>query len=117
LYNEILNEFPHIDALCFGEGEIPMVQLLDADNVKQCFTSSSAWITRDSLSEGRKPQSIFVQDLDEIPFFDYTLIDLSEYKGRSADKLSESTNVRQLSIYKCMGTCNGSALLGGQEDL
>jgi radical SAM superfamily enzyme YgiQ (UPF0313 family) len=103
LYAEILKEFPHIDALCFGEGEIPMTQLLDADTVKECFKSSSAWITRDSLREGRKPESIFVQDLDEIPFFDYTLIDLSEYKGRSADKLSESTNVRQLSIYTSRG--------------
>jgi radical SAM superfamily enzyme YgiQ (UPF0313 family) len=103
LYNEILSHFPNIDALCFSEGEIPVNQLLDAENVCSYFKSSDAWITRDSLNEGRKPQSIFVQNLDEIPFFDYSLLDLNEYKGRTVDKVSGSKEVRQLSIYTSRG--------------
>lgn len=103
LYVQILKDFPHIYALCFGEGEIPMQQLLDADNRDELFMSSPAWITRNSLKEGHNPQPIFVQDLDEIPFFDYKLMDINEYKGREADKLSESKNGRQLSIYTSRG--------------
>jgi radical SAM superfamily enzyme YgiQ (UPF0313 family) len=80
-----------------------MKQLLDVDNIDECFVSSSAWITRNSIKEGRKPQPIFVQKLDEIPFFDYQLMDLNEYKGREADKLSESKNGRQLSIHTSRG--------------
>jgi radical SAM superfamily enzyme YgiQ (UPF0313 family) len=103
LYTEILQKFPHIDALCFGEGEIPFHQLLDAENAKTCFMSSSAWITRESLKKEREPQSIFVLDLDQIPFFDYELMDLNEYKGREIDKVSGSKDVRQLSIYTSRG--------------
>jgi len=103
LYNEILNNFPYINALCFGEGEIPITQLLDAENINAYFTHSLSWITRDSIKEGRSPQGTFVQDLDQIPFFDYNLMDISEYKGREIDKLSSSKNVRQLSIYTSRG--------------
>jgi radical SAM superfamily enzyme YgiQ (UPF0313 family) len=103
LYTEILSEFPHIDALCFGEGEISMKQLLDADNANEAFISSPAWITRESCKEGRRPQSVFIQDLDEIPPFDYTLMDLNEYKGRKADQLSMPKDVRQLSIFTSRG--------------
>ncbi len=103
LYIQILKDFPHIDALCFGEGEIPLKQLLDADNTEDCFFYSTAWITRNSIKDGRHPQPLFVQDLDEIPFFDYKLMDMNEYKGREADKLSECPNGRQLSIYTSRG--------------
>lgn len=115
LYTDILSEFPHIDALCFGEGEIPMIQLLDADNPNEALMSSPAWITRENLKEGRKPQSVYIQDLDEIPPFDYTLMDINEYKGRKADQLSAPKDLRQLSIYtsrgcpfKCVFCASGS---------
>lgn len=103
LPTEILNDFSRIDALCFGEGELPMKQLLDMDNANEAFMSSPAWITRKSLKDGRKPQNVYIQDLDEIPPFDYTLMAINEYKGRKADQLSAPKDVRQLSIYTSRG--------------
>jgi len=104
LYDKILKDFPCIEALCCGEGEIPMKDLLDAQNIEAyLLLSSPAWITRDSLKEGRQPQAVFVQDLDEIPFLDYSIVNLNEYKGRWADKLSDSKNIRQLSVYTSRG--------------
>jgi len=103
LYNEVLSEFSNIDALCFAEGEIPMKQLLDAPDADEAFISCPAWITRNSLKSGRRPQSVFINDLDEIPPSDYTLMDINEYRGRKADQISGPKEVRQLSIYTSRG--------------
>jgi len=100
---EILTNFPHIDACCYGEGEIPLCELLDAINAHQHLHSSPSWITRESLQEGRKPRHAFVQKLDKIPFFDYSLIDLNDYMGRSLDKSYAQKSLREISIHTSRG--------------
>ena len=103
LSKEILTSFPYIDACCYGEGEIPLCDLVNAVDPHQYLHSSSAWITRESLREGRPPQHAFVQDLDEIPFFDYSLIDLNNYMGRSLDKSYAQKSLREISIHTSRG--------------
>jgi len=103
LSSEILASFPYLDACCYGEGEIPLLQLVDAVNAPQYLRASSSWITRESLREGRKPQHEFIQNLDEIPFFDYGLIDLSNYMGRSLDKSYAQKSLREISIHTSRG--------------
>ncbi|MGD0229658.1 MAG: radical SAM protein [Syntrophorhabdales bacterium] len=103
LANELLADFPYVDAACFGEGEIPLCQLLDADDADACFKAYPAWITRNSLRERRIPQGIFVQNLDDIPFFDYSLIDVDEYTGRAIDKVHSTPGTRQFSIHTSRG--------------
>jgi len=103
LYREILRAIPAIDAICFGEGEIPLRQLVDAENPDELFTSSPAWITRRSLEGGRVPRAQHVVNLDEIPFLDHGLLNLDDYKGREADKLSVKKGLRQLSISTSRG--------------
>jgi anaerobic magnesium-protoporphyrin IX monomethyl ester cyclase len=103
LSKEILTNFQHIDACCYGEGEIPLCQVMNAIDAPQYLQSSSSWITRESLREGRKPQHAFVQNLDEIPFFDYSLIDLNNYMGRSLDKSYAQKSLREISIHTSRG--------------
>ena len=103
LSKEILTSFPYIDACCYGEGEIPLCQLVNAIDARQYLQSSPSWITRESLREGRKPQHAFVQNLDEIPFFDYSLIDLNNYMGRSLDKSYAQQSLREISIHTSRG--------------
>jgi radical SAM superfamily enzyme YgiQ (UPF0313 family) len=103
LYKEVLNDFPYIDAACFGEGEIPICQLLDAEDMKEYFESNPSWITRNSLKKGIMPQYIFVHNLDDIPFFDYELIDLKYYTGRAVDKRYLNKTFRELSIHTSRG--------------
>jgi radical SAM superfamily enzyme YgiQ (UPF0313 family) len=103
LYSEILNNVPYIDAACYGEGEIPLCQLLDADDRNAYLKTSSAWVTQYSLDEKRVPDSIFVQNLDEIPFFDYALIDLDDYGGRETDNTTRKSTARNLSIHTSRG--------------
>jgi anaerobic magnesium-protoporphyrin IX monomethyl ester cyclase len=103
LYHEILSNFQLIDACCFGEGEIPFCELMDAENVDEYINSSTAWITRNSLQVSRKPEHVLVQNLDNIPCLDYGLINLNDYQGRSLDKSSLANTLREISIHTSRG--------------
>lgn len=76
LYNELDCWF--FDALCFGEGEKPLKDLISADETSEYLKNSSSWITKEKINSGELfvPQHDFIDDLDEIPFFDYDLIDV-----------------------------------------
>lgn len=103
LYAEILENVPHIDAACYGEGEVPMVELINALDRRGHMDESPAWITRASLAAQAPIHGIFVHDLDQIPFFDYSLIDLDDYSGRETDNTSKKSNYRNLSIHTSRG--------------
>ena len=100
---DILNEFPSVDAICHGEGEIPLCQLLDAENGYDYLENSCHWSTHQSIKMGRVPQNTFVKDLDTIPFFDYSLIDLNLYTGRALDKFRNSESNHKLNIHTSRG--------------
>lgn len=76
-YQHILRNghFAHFDALCFGEGEKPMLGLVQADDPRAYAEQSDSWITVRKLQGIFAPQHDFLQDLDEIPFYDYALCD------------------------------------------
>lgn len=67
--------FAHYDALCFGEGEKPMLGLLSAASPAAYAQQSDTWITASKLQGLFLPKHDFLADLDEIPFYDYTLCD------------------------------------------
>lgn len=70
------------DGLCFGEGEKPMLGLLQSDNPRDYMAQSSTWITRNKVlgKELFSPKHDFIEDLDEIPFFDYDLCDIEKHE-------------------------------------
>jgi len=103
LYHEILGNFKLIDACCYGEGEIPFCELVNSENRDEYLNSSSFWITHESLIQGRIPKHSFIQNLDDIPFFDYGLIDLDNYIGRSLDKSYSQKSLREISIHTSRG--------------
>jgi anaerobic magnesium-protoporphyrin IX monomethyl ester cyclase len=103
LYMEILTSFNHIDACCYGEGEIPLCQLVNSENAMNYLESSFSWVTRKSLEESRSPDYQFVQDLDEIPYFDFSLIDLKDYTGRALDKSYSQKSLREISLHTSRG--------------
>lgn len=67
--------FRFFDALCFGEGEKPMLGLVDADSPEAYANASESWITARKLEDFFVPKHDFIVDLDEIPFYDYALCD------------------------------------------
>lgn len=70
------------DGLCFGEGEKPLLGLIASDNPFDYMEKSSAWITHEKLKRDEifSPKHDFVEDLDEIPFFDYDLCDFNKHE-------------------------------------
>jgi len=116
LYGTILNDFPLIDGVCFAEGEIPLLQLIESDDLFRVLNEHRSWMTRKALVEGKVPKPTYVEELDDIPMFDYKLIDLNNYNGRSLDKrYCNNTDKRELTIhtsrgcpFKCVFCANAS---------
>jgi radical SAM superfamily enzyme YgiQ (UPF0313 family) len=95
LYDDIFAEIMEVDAICYGEGELPFKKLLE-------LQESCAWVTRDTLNKGIIPQYDFIEDLDEIPIIDFSYIDLKKYNGRSyIDK--DNKNKIEVSIHTSRG--------------
>ncbi len=121
LYENILQDFPLIDGICYAEGEIPMTDLIDSDNYKELMNSHPSWVTVESLKNGRIPVASYVENLDDIPMFSYETIDLNDYKGRAADVYNIKRGVRrELQIHTSRGCpfnctyCSNSSLHGNK---
>jgi len=82
LYKEILNEYCYIDAICFREGEIPLLQLVNSkcNNRKTLIENYKSFITKKSIEKERNPEPSFVKDLDNVVDIDYRFIDVSKYQ-------------------------------------
>ena len=82
LYKEILRDSSVIDAVCFGEGELPFKEYLLADNKKEYIANSDSWVNHEKVNtENDKNLSHnFIENLDEIPFLDYEMLNLKGYK-------------------------------------
>lgn len=83
LYSSVLEEAPSIDAICYGEGEIPILELIQAIDSTAHLSGSNCWLTRDKDIANAIPEAKFIMDLDDIPPFDYSLIDFDDYQKNS----------------------------------
>lgn len=79
MYREIFKNSTSFDALCFGEGEKPLLGLINAADKHQYFEENSSWITPKKVARGESFQHDFIVDLDEIPFYDYDICKIDEY--------------------------------------
>ncbi len=79
MYNEIFRDSDCIDALCFGEGEKPLLELIKAADKKEFLNNHQSWILREKIESKRSFKYDFIENLDEIPFYDYDLLDIAGY--------------------------------------
>lgn len=79
MYPEIFRDSSSFDALCYGEGENPMLGLVRAANKEQYINNSQSWITKDKYVNGVPFRHDFVNNLDDIPFYDYNLLNPTDY--------------------------------------
>ena len=104
LFDKILNDFPLLDGVCYGEGEIPMTDLINSDNYIECMNTHRSWVTAESLQDEKTPAASYVENLDDIPIFMYELIDINEYNSRSVDVCNKGNELRrELSIHTSRG--------------
>ncbi|ATX82969.1 B12 binding domain-containing protein [Mariprofundus ferrinatatus] len=102
-FDRMLGYCPSIDAVCKGEGEIPLADLIDTDDRSALLESHQSWITRSGLAVGKQPGHTFVQNLDDIPPLDYRTIDLNHYNSRSIDKRYIGMKKREMAIHTSRG--------------
>lgn len=79
MYKEIFVISSDFDALCYGEGEKPLLGLVRAENKLSYLDSSPSWITRKKVDEKQMFRLDFIENLDEIPFYDYGLLNTDDY--------------------------------------
>ncbi|MGB7257066.1 MAG: radical SAM protein [Pseudolabrys sp.] len=120
-YKLMLEGCPDLDAICKGEGELPLRDLLDADDPWQVIRTHKSWISRDELAANKVPQHTFIEDLDEIPPFNFSSINLDFYNSRSIDKhYAGQANKREMAIHTSRGCpflcvfCSNPSLHGRQ---
>lgn len=83
-YASIMKEQENIDGICFYEGEIPLLRLVNSENMYDFLENDKSWITRTSLSQGRIPQKTLVENLDDVTNIDYSFVDVSSYAMKEA---------------------------------
>lgn len=99
MYKEIFKSSSCFDALCYGEGEKPVLGLLNADDKLACLETHPSWITRKKVEDGRSFQYDFIEDLDEIPFYDYGLLEVGEYGLNPALTAYASIDEKKLNFH------------------
>lgn len=78
-YRDIFQRTGVFDAVCHGEGELPLLELLSSDDMAAHAAGSDAWIThKKAFGQGEFAHRL-LEDLDEVPF-DYSLIELDDYE-------------------------------------
>jgi anaerobic magnesium-protoporphyrin IX monomethyl ester cyclase len=87
------------DALCYGEGELPMLELVRAEDRKQYIEGSQSWITQAKAKQIFTPDHNFIEDLDEIPFFDYDLCDVEKHSANLVANTSFATSQMKRSFH------------------
>lgn len=103
-YEYVLKYSPDIDAVCKGEGELPLLRVLEADNISDACDADESFATRLSIERGQHPKAAYIHNLDEIPPLEYFRVELDNYNSRSIDKrFSGALRKREMAIHTSRG--------------
>lgn len=78
-YREVFGATGALDAVCHGEGELPLLELLTAADMREHAENSPTWITANKLGKQTVFEHRFIEDLDDIPF-DCSIIRQDDYE-------------------------------------
>jgi len=103
-FQRILEKCKNIDAVCKGEGELPLLRLLESQNPLFTLQSDQSWATRESLKKEHLPKHSFIDNLDLIPPLDYSLVNLKDYNSRGIDKaFAKNLKKQEMAIHTSRG--------------
>jgi len=99
-YPMCIEDIPRLDAICIGEGEYPMLELVNALKKGRDYSNiKNLWIKKDGNISRNKTRP-FIDNLDELPFEDRELFNLQ----RSIDKYGLK-QVRVMTTRGCPYQC------------
>lgn len=99
MYREIFRDSVAFDALCYAEGEKPLLGLVEADDKLQHLEENPSWITRRKVESGQTFRHNFIENLDEIPFYDYDICETDEYGLNPAIKAYASIDEKKQNFH------------------
>lgn len=103
-YDKILQVCDSVDAVCKGEGEVPLERVLNTPDWWSAISRDESFATRASIEAGKVPVHSFIWDLDEIPPMKFDVVDLNNYNARSLDKrFAAAEGKRELTIHTSRG--------------
>ena len=83
-YIAIMNEQENIDAICFHEGEIPLLRMISNNDMLWYLENDSSWITKKSLAKKRTPQKTLVNNLNDVINIDYNFVKITDYSMKES---------------------------------
>jgi anaerobic magnesium-protoporphyrin IX monomethyl ester cyclase len=83
-YAYILKDQADIGAVCFQDGEVPLLRLATSENLQSALNHDSSWMCRDGLEQGRIPQKMVLENIDEVIDIDYSFVDIDGYSMEEA---------------------------------
>lgn len=83
MYREMFKASDCFDAICYGEAEKPLLALVKAGDKKALLRNHLSWITREKAENNQMFQFDFIEDLDEIPFYDFSILNADDYREHS----------------------------------
>ncbi|MCJ7727371.1 MAG: B12-binding domain-containing radical SAM protein [Actinobacteria bacterium] len=99
-YPMCIEDIPRLDAICIGEGEYPILELVNALKEGRDYSNiKNLWVRKDG-NIVRNETRPFIANLDELPFEDRELFDLQ----RSIDKYGLG-QVRVMTTRGCPYQC------------
>jgi radical SAM superfamily enzyme YgiQ (UPF0313 family) len=73
---QCLEEVPELNAICVGEGEYPLLELVEALREGRSLESiPGLWVRRKDGTVVRNDPRPFIEDLDALPFYDREFVD------------------------------------------
>lgn len=85
-WGEIVEEQKNIDAVCFSEGEVAILKLMDSENLFEEF-KNDPWVTLEKLElkgKNYKPKSIVENNLNSVVDLDYSFVNVNRYSMKEA---------------------------------
>lgn len=80
MYKEIFQDTDCFDALIYGEGEKALLGLVKAENKMEFLKHSTSCITKEKVLNNASYTFDFIENLDEIPLYDYDLLNVDDYR-------------------------------------
>lgn len=109
-YEEILNEQPNLDAICYSEGEIPFRDLLSGkfsyivDSASRMSLLHPSFVTKKTLEHKSIPKISYIENLDDVIDIDYSFVNPSTYDMQEAfSPFVDNKKHKQFSIVTSRG--------------
>lgn len=83
LMEQVFADAPCIDIISYGEGETALSGFIVAEDEQQYLDNSLSLMTREKLKKGFRCSFEFIENLDEIPPLDFSLVEFEKYSSHA----------------------------------